>query len=89
MEFDWDDAKHASNIGKHGVDFLDVLIGFYDPLLLIRADDRHDYGEIGYNMLAKVHGRVHHVTFTVRGPVVWLISARKANNREQRRYAQG
>jgi len=49
-------------------------------------DTRKDYGEARYNMLAKVNGRVFHVTFTERGEITWIISARKANKREQRRY---
>jgi hypothetical protein len=48
-----------------------------------------DYGEVRYNMLAKVQGRVFHITFTERGGILWIISARKANQREQRRYEQG
>ena len=27
--------------------------------------------------------------YTLRGELTWIISARKANRREQRRYAQG
>ncbi len=37
-------------------------------------------------MLAMVEGRLFHITFTVRGAITWIISARKANKREQRRY---
>jgi uncharacterized protein len=51
-------------------------------------DDRKDYGEVRYNMLAKANGRVFHITFTERGDILWIISARKANQREQRRYEQ-
>ena len=49
-------------------------------------DTRKDYGETRYNMLARINGRVFHVTFTERGEINWIISARKANKREQRRY---
>ena len=52
----------------------------------VAKDDRKDYGEERFNMLAKVEGRVFHLTFTERGKVTWIISARKANQREQRRY---
>jgi uncharacterized DUF497 family protein len=40
-------------------------------------------------MLAKVNGRVFHITFTERGAILWIISARKAHQLEQRRYEQG
>ena len=72
-----------------GIDFADVLVGFIDPVRKVVRDDRKDYGEVRYNMLAKVNGRVFHITFTERGEILWIISARKANQREQRRYEQG
>jgi hypothetical protein len=56
---------------------------------VIAQDTRKDYGEARFNMLALGEGRVFHVTYTMRGDVTWIISARKANKREQRRYAQG
>ena len=66
-----------------------MLVGFIDPARKVVRDDRKDYGEVRYNMLAKVQGRVFHITFTERGEILWIISARKANQREQRRYDQG
>jgi uncharacterized protein len=81
MEFDWNPAKCARNITERAIDFADVVVGFADP-----KRTRKDYGEVRYNMLAKVNGRVFHVTFTERGRITWIISARKANKREQRRY---
>ncbi|MBN9034120.1 MAG: BrnT family toxin [Rhizobiales bacterium] len=88
MEFDWDDGKHAINLEKHRVDFVDVLAAFEDDHKKVVQDDRKDYGETRYNMLAKLNGRIFHITFTPRGTVTWLISARKANQREQKRYEQ-
>jgi len=86
MEFDWNPAKCAKNIAQRGIDFADVLVGFADPMKKVAKDDRKDYGEERFNMLAKVEGRVFHVTYTERGGIIWIISARKANKREQRRY---
>jgi uncharacterized DUF497 family protein len=86
MEFDWNPAKCAKNIAERGIDFADVLVGFADPAKKVARDDRKDYGEERSNMLAKVEGRVFHITYTERGKVTWIISARKANQREQRRY---
>ena len=63
--------------------------GFIDPARKVAEDSRKNYGETRYNMLAKVDDRIFHVTFTERGKIVWIISARKANKREQRRYEQG
>lgn len=88
MEFGWDPAKRESNLVKHGIDFADVFPCFEDPGRLIWQDGRQDYGEARLNMLAMLAGRLMHVTFTARDEVAWLISARKANGKEQRRYAE-
>jgi uncharacterized DUF497 family protein len=86
MEFDWHPAKCTKNINERGIDFADVLVAFVDPNRRVVEDTRKSYGETGYNMLAKVEGRVFHLAFTERGKIIWIISARKANKREQRRY---
>lgn len=87
MEFDWRPAKRDWTLAERGVDFAEVLIGFLDVNRKIVVDDRKDYGEIRYNMLASVHNRIFHITYTERGEVIWIISARKANERERKRYA--
>jgi uncharacterized DUF497 family protein len=66
-----------------------VLVAFIDPTRKVAEDSRKNYGETRYNMLAKLDGRIFHITFTERGKIIWIISARKANKREQRRYEQG
>ncbi len=86
MEFDWNPAKCTKNIAERGIDFADTLVAFIDPTRKVVEDNRKNYGETRYNMLAKVEGRIFHITFTERGKVIWIISARKANKREQRRY---
>jgi uncharacterized protein len=86
MEFDWHPAKCAKNIAERGIDFADVLVAFVDPNRRVVEDSRKNYGETRYNMLTKIEGRVFHLTYAERGEVIWIISARKANKREQRRY---
>jgi uncharacterized DUF497 family protein len=89
MEFGWHAAKREKTLAERGVDFEDVVVGFSDPRRIITRDARRDYGEARYNMLAQCEGRVFHITYTLRGELTWIISARKANRREQRRYEQG
>ena len=88
MEFDWNPAKRAKMIADRAVDFAEVLSGFQDPLRKVTVDSRKNHGEVRFNMLAKCGGRIFHITFTMRGAITWIISARKANKREQRRYEQ-
>jgi uncharacterized protein len=56
MEFDWTPAKCAKNIAERGIDFADVVVGFADPMKKVAKDDRKDYGEERFNMLAMVEG---------------------------------
>jgi len=77
MEFDWNPAKCAKNIAERGIDFADVVVAFADSMRKVAKDDRKDYGEERFNMLARIGGRVFHLT--QRGKVTWIISARKAN----------
>lgn len=45
MQFEWDEAKAAANLAKHGVSFEDAAQVFFDPLLYDGLDDRFEYGE--------------------------------------------
>jgi uncharacterized DUF497 family protein len=86
VQFAWDEAKAASNLRKHGVDFDDAMRIFLDPRRLIAEDQRFHYGERRLHVLGAIDGRILFVVCTWRGGVCRLISARKANARERRRY---
>jgi uncharacterized DUF497 family protein len=88
MEFGWDPNKRNRTLAERGIDFAGILEAFEDPARRIAQDTRKDYREERYNMLARCRGRVFHITFTLRGELTWIISTRKANKREQRRYEQ-
>lgn len=87
METEWDPVKAAANVAKHGVRFEYAARVFLDPHRRDTVDDRRDYGEERWVALGSIEGRVYVVTYTMRGRRVRLISARKANPREQARYA--
>jgi uncharacterized DUF497 family protein len=59
---------------------------FLDLLRLDNKDVRHNYGEERRLTLGKIDERLFVVVYTVRGKFIRLISARKANEREQRQY---
>jgi len=86
MEFEWDEAKNALNIEKHGINFYDVRDMFNHPMW-VRLDDRVDYGEdrwVGIGLLSR---RLGVVLYTERcGNTIRIISARKANKMEIRGY---
>jgi uncharacterized protein len=86
MQFEWDSRKAAQNIEKHGVPFEYAVRVFLDLHRLDTEDDRRDYGEERRLTVGSIEGRLFAVAYTLRGRLVRLISARKANQREQRQY---
>lgn len=86
MDVAFDPDKDAVNIEKHG-----VPLGFGCEILadsgrLDILDARFDYAEERFVSYGKVEGRVWVCVFTVRGENYRVISVRKANDRETRRY---
>jgi uncharacterized DUF497 family protein len=88
MEFEWDTGKAEQNIAKHGVPFEYAAQVFLDPHRLDSADERRDYSEERRLTLGKIERRLFVVAYTLRGELIRLISARKANERERRQYDQ-
>ena len=86
MLFEWDDRKAAQNVAKHGIPFEYAARVFLDPQRLDSEDTRRDYSEERWLTFGKIEGRLFAVAYTPRGAVIRLISARKANEREQRKY---
>jgi hypothetical protein len=85
----WDPAKALLNSGKHGVDFEEAATVFRDPLLLIRPDEEHSQEEERRLALGKSFRQLPLVVVhTEDERTIRLISARKAEPRERRRYEQ-
>ncbi|HVP84317.1 MAG TPA: BrnT family toxin [Rhizomicrobium sp.] len=85
MEFEWDPAKRLANLAKHGLDFEDVL-EFDWANAAIQMDGRKDYGEVRFRAWGMFGGRMHSVAFTRKGRTLRIISFRKANSTEVKRY---
>ncbi|MGH7053041.1 MAG: BrnT family toxin [Stellaceae bacterium] len=83
--FEWDSNKEERNIRDRGLDFT-IASRIWEGPILERVDARHDYGETRIMAFGKVDGRLMAVLFTWRGSNRRIISARKANRREQRRF---
>ena len=84
LEFEWDDAKAAANIEKHGLSFEAATDVFRDPGLSEIDASRLVDGETRRKALGLVDGRLIAVVYVVRGGVVRLISARRARIKEVR-----
>ena len=85
MDFEWDNAKEEANRKKHGVDFRTAAEVFLDPYV-IEFEDVHATGELRLNVIGLVDNRMLFVTYTMRGEVVRIISARGAEPHEKRKY---
>jgi hypothetical protein len=89
MEFEWDEGKRQSNLQKHNVDFEDIKPVFEQDNQTIQSiDNRQDYGEIRIKILGEIQGKVYCVIYTKRNSKYRIISARRANSRETRKYYQ-
>jgi uncharacterized protein len=85
MEFRWDDAKERINRKKHDIDFRAASKVFLDPYL-IEFEDRDVDDEQRFNAIGMAEGRLLFVTYTIRGTVIRIISARRAEPYEKRKY---
>jgi len=85
MTFEWDEEKRKANLVKHGVDFRRATRLFDGPTVEA-VDSRFNYGETRIICLGEIEGRVFAVAYTWRGANRRIISARKANAREQKAY---
>lgn len=89
MEFEWDEAKAAANLRKHGVRFSVAIRALLDPDHVETYDGREDYGEDRWAAIGYVDPALLYVVYTIRhGDTYRLISARKANEQERKQYRQ-
>lgn len=88
MEIEFDASKDAINQARRGVSLGFAVRVLADPGLITFVDDRFNYGEERLVSLGKVDDRIFVVIYTLRGPVIRVISLRKANVRERRQYDQ-
>ena len=86
MDFEWNEAKNRLNIAKHGIGFARASTKFAGPTL-DAVDNRTDYGEVRTISFGMLDGKLLlAVMHTERDGVICLISARRANRIERRRY---
>ncbi|HEX3666495.1 MAG TPA: BrnT family toxin [Rhizomicrobium sp.] len=84
--FEWDDVKAAQNERDHGVMFEMARDAFRDMFALEWFDDRQEAREQRYCMVGAVEDRILFVSYTLRNDRIRIISARKAEPHERRRY---
>ena len=85
MRYEWDNGKRAINLANHGVDFTYIERFEWHSALTV---SQIRFGERRYVAVGNVAGRLHVVVYSRRGGNRRIISFRKANRREERRYEQ-
>lgn len=89
VSFDWDEKKFLSNLKKHGIDFRDAVLVFYDFKAIIEVDSKHSTHELRYKMIGYSPQGLLFVVFTKKSPTIMrLITTRKCNKKEKLRYGQ-
>lgn len=89
MTFDWDEAKAAANLAKHGVGFDEAATVFDDPLYVDFYDPEHSIEERRYLMIGTSRqGRLLIVSYTERSDGIRVISARELTSSERKIYEE-
>lgn len=87
VKIEFDPIKNGRNIELRGLSF-EAASAFDFETAWIVVDDRADYGETRYRALGILGARLHALVFTETPAGIRVISLRKANKREEGRYAK-
>jgi uncharacterized DUF497 family protein len=92
LSFEWDETKARMNLRKHGISFDESLPVFWDDNVLIEEDSVVN-GEQRWTAMGRIGGSavllvVHTSRQEGTDEVVRIISARKADAKERRRYGK-
>jgi uncharacterized protein len=90
FKFEWDHAKAATNLRKHGASFDEAVSVFGDGLALTFADADHSEAEKRSRTYRRSNkSRLLVVIHTERHNGIRIISARKATRYEKNIYQNG
>jgi uncharacterized DUF497 family protein len=87
VNLSYNQAKNESNILLRGLDF-NLVKDFNWFLATIYEDTRKNYGENRFVAIGSIDERIYVVIFTPRGNKIHVISLRKANKREVKKYEE-
>jgi uncharacterized protein len=85
-EFEWDDAKAALNRQTHGVSFEMARDAFRDAFAVEWEGTAQGAPEQRFAMLGMIEHRLLFVAYTLRDDRIRIISARRGEPHERRRY---
>ena len=85
MDFSWDESKRRRVLRDHNLDFEDVKRAFDGPRIE-DYDPDHSQSETRWRMIGMLYGEVIVISYTLRGSVIHLITARRAEPEEEQLY---
>ena len=85
MKISYDPQKRADTLANRGLDFDDVPEVFAGDVYETE-DNRRDYGEVRWLTVGFLNGRLVIVVWTQRGDTHHVISMRRCNERERKKY---
>jgi uncharacterized DUF497 family protein len=89
LNFEFDPAKAASNLKKHGVSFDEAVTVFIDPLSSTLHDDQHSEDEDRFIIVGlSSKQRLLFVVYTETDSRIRLIGARLTTATEREQYEQ-
>jgi len=89
LRFEWDEAKAAANLDKHGISFEEAQTVFGDPNTITLFDDQHSNVEDRFvDIGMSANGRILVVVYTENEARIRIISCRRATPKERRQYEQ-
>ena len=87
MDISFDPVKNRRNIRERGLSF-DRAVDFDFESAAYFTDDRKDYGEVRWIAVGYLDRRLHVLCFVTTEYGIRIISFRKANAREVKRYGK-
>ena len=85
LQYEWDENKRDETWRERKIDFASMYDFDWETAIHQRSDRN---GESRWASFGLIENRVYHVVWTERGDRVRIISLRKANASEVRRYVE-
>lgn len=82
MDFEFDPAKSAINKDKHGIDFVEAQLLWFDSRLAQTDSTANLAGELRFLAIGRIGERHWTAICTLRGQAVRIISIRRARKEE-------
>ncbi|MFZ5806140.1 MAG: BrnT family toxin [Verrucomicrobiota bacterium] len=85
--FEWDAGNDKKSFIKHDVRCEEAQQIFFNEPFFVAEDEKHSLKEKRYHALGKTdEGKFLHVSFTLRGLYIRIISARPMHRKERNLY---